>query len=540
MNSIIEKLTDKRILIFGYGREGKSTEEYIKAHVKYRSLDIFEGKREDICEADYDYIIKSPGIVMLDDNPKYTSQTELFLDEFAGQTVGITGTKGKSTTSSMLAYVLNQCFKAGVSTDLDAGENSCETSSIAVGEVSCVGDSKGSNAEKNATNRTTANKNAVNENVTKETTKKTIAKKAILLGNIGKPCFDMIDEIDEDTIIVFELSCHQLLHINKAPHIAVFLNLFEEHLDYYGTMDRYFGAKANIISHQVAGDFCFVGENVPHIDHKSDMTVIDGPKREYELSILGEHNKTNAEFVYEIAEMICGGDKSPAMITDELCEINVSENQNIVDITSSKIDSNEIAKTTKTSQNKAELERKILSAIHTFTGLPHRLEYFAEIDGVKYYDDSISTIPEACINAVKSVPNAATVIVGGMDRGIDYDILVDYIRETPDVLFILCYATGQRIFSELGFDYEDNSIYPKDYENFMSTQYVGDAAEYYKYKENMPKNVMLTTNLDYAVKLAKEKTQTGKACILSPAAPSYGYFKNFEERGQYFKDIVRK
>lgn len=423
MNSIINKLTDKRILIFGYGREGKSTEEYIKAHVKYRSLDIFEGKKEDIVEDNYDYIIKSPGIVMLEENPKYTSQTELFLDEFAARTIGVTGTKGKSTTASMIAHVLNVCFEA-------------EESDVKLMDES--------------------------------TEKGECCKKAILLGNIGKPCFDMIDEIDENTWIVFELSCHQLLHINKAPHVAVFLNLFEEHLDYYGTMDKYFGAKANIISHQAAGDYCFVGSNVPDIPHESLRSVIDGPTRKYELSILGEHNKTNAELVYRVAELVIG---------EGACG-------------------------------------KILAAIYDFKGLPHRLEYFAKVDGVRYYDDSISTIPEACINAVESVANTGSVIVGGMDRGIDYDILVDFIKKTPDVLFILCYATGERIAREL--------------------EEVGVKV----HRNRECGGVMLTNNLDSATRIAKERTESGKACILSPAAPSYGYFKNFEERGKYFKNLV--
>lgn len=428
MTGIAERLTDKRILIFGYGREGKSTEEYIKNHVRYKSLDIFEGKIDEIDEDKYDVIIKSPGIVMLDDNPKYTSQTELFLDQFHKKTIGITGTKGKSTTSSMLAHVLNEC-----------------------------------------------------------------GEEAVLLGNIGKPCFDMIDDITDDTWIVFELSCHQLLHINKAPHISIFLNLFEEHLDYYGTMERYFLAKANVISHQSEGDICLVGDNVPKIEHKSKMTVVSKPDREYNLLILGEHNKTNAEFVYRVVRMICDDDVS---------------------------------------------DSEIVKGINSFKGLPHRLELFAKINGIEYYDDSISTIPEACINAVKSVKNAGTVIVGGMDRGIDYDILADFIRETEDVIFILCYATGLRIGEMLGFKFEDNSIYPDIYGNVMSTSYIGNADE--NCERTLPENVMLTSNLDYAVELAKKVTESGKACILSPAAPSYGYFKNFEERGEYFKTIVSK
>lgn len=412
MNGIINKLSNKRILIFGYGREGKSTEEFIKKHVSVKSLDIFEGKREEIDESKYDFIIKSPGIVMLEDNPKYTSQTELFLDEYSERTIGITGTKGKSTTSSMIAHVLYQC-----------------------------------------------------------------GKKAILLGNIGKPCFDMIDEIEEtDATVVFELSCHQLLHINKAPHIAVFLNLFEEHLDYYGTMDKYFGAKAHIISHQKKGDFALLGENVPNtkeIMSESEHIVIKCPHIDYKLNILGEHNKLNAEFVYYIAT--------------ELCKLN---------------------------------SRDVVSSIESFTGLPHRLEFFGNIDGIDFYDDSISTIPEACINATECVKNAETVIVGGMDRGIDYDILVDFIRERQDIKFILCYATGERIFKMITGQDEIETFSESEPISFDNSNFV------------------YVSDLNEAVALAKIATGKGNACILSPAAPSYGYFKNFEERGEIFKSLI--
>ena len=90
----------------------------------------------------------------------------------------------------------------------------------------------------------------------------------------------------------------------------------------------------------------------------------------------------------------------------------------------------------------------------------------------------------------------------------------------------------------LGFEYEDNSIYPEEFENIMSTTYVGNWDEIEDV--SLPENVMLTINLDYAVNLAKQNTKPGMACILSPAAPSYGYFKNFEERGEYFKQLVEQ
>ena len=103
---ITEKLKSKRILLWGYGLEGKSTEKFINKYCDVSELTVFQGKREDIDEDAYDYIIKSPGIVAWDLSDKFTSMTDLFLSEFSGQVIGITGTKGKSTTSSLLLRFL--------------------------------------------------------------------------------------------------------------------------------------------------------------------------------------------------------------------------------------------------------------------------------------------------------------------------------------------------------------------------------------------------------------------------------------------------
>ncbi|MBP5309346.1 MAG: UDP-N-acetylmuramoyl-L-alanine--D-glutamate ligase, partial [Lachnospiraceae bacterium] len=208
--SVVDRFEGKRILIWGYGREGKSTESFLNRCCKPLSVDIFEGKREDINEDKYDYIFKSPGIVMDEDNDKYTSQTQVFMEEYASKTVGITGTKGKSTTSSLLYTVLNACLD----------------------------------------------------------------KETLLVGNIGLPCLDYFDHINEDTIVVYELSCHQLAHLSVSPHIAVFLNLFEDHLDYYKTMDRYFAAKTHISAYQTDNDVLYVGDNVPQFDTDAKKVII--------------------------------------------------------------------------------------------------------------------------------------------------------------------------------------------------------------------------------------------------------------------------
>ncbi|MBO7403253.1 MAG: UDP-N-acetylmuramoyl-L-alanine--D-glutamate ligase, partial [Lachnospiraceae bacterium] len=209
--NILDRFTDKRILIWGYGREGKTTEKFLLTHTKPLEVQHFEGPFSDLPAEGFDIVFKSPGIVMEEEDPKFTSMTELFLELFADRTIGVTGTKGKSTTSSLLYHCLSRCLD----------------------------------------------------------------RKVILLGNIGLPCLDYYDEIDEDTVVVFELSCHQLAHTKVSPHIAVFLNLFEEHLDYYGTVEKYFKAKTNITTHQTEKDFFFVGENVPKIPTLASITRID-------------------------------------------------------------------------------------------------------------------------------------------------------------------------------------------------------------------------------------------------------------------------
>ena len=395
---IADALEGKRVLIWGYGLEGKSAEAFIREKCSVRSLDVYQGSQDGIREEDYDLIIKSPGIREDWWNGRYTSVTQLFMGQFSHQVVGVTGTKGKSTTVSLLYHVLKSCQKRPV----------------------------------------------------------------VLVGNIGIPCLDAYDEIDDDTIVVFELSCHQLDHLTVSPHIAVFLNLFEEHLDHYDTLERYFEAKANIALHAGLTDVFYVGEQVPAIETEAQVCVVplDGGKgapEQFSMKLEGAHNQFNARVVYEIATEVFGCDG-----------------------------------------------QAVREAIAGFAGLPHRLQYVGTVDGVDYYDDSISTIPEATIAALQSVPGAHTVLVGGMDRGIDYDKLVRFVRDNQNYIYIFMYATGKRIFDEVA--------------GLPCCLYVDD--------------------LTGAVALAKELTPSACACVLSPAAASYGYFKNFEERGDVFRTLV--
>jgi len=200
MDELREYLGDKKILILGFGKEGQSTYSLLRKLFPEKTLCIADRngnlKENEIIKADsarvclhlgdvyldnisdYDLIIKSPGISLKNfsdcDFSKFTSHTELFIRLFRKHIIGITGTKGKSTTASLIHHIISA-----------------------------------------------------------------YTKNCVLVGNIGVPPFDMLDSINRDTIIVYELSSHQLEQVQVSPHISVLLNLYEEHLDHYQSFENY-------------------------------------------------------------------------------------------------------------------------------------------------------------------------------------------------------------------------------------------------------------------------------------------------------------
>ena len=422
---IINYLKGKKILILGFGREGKSALDFIRTNLpeaevvvadqnplELENIAVISGPDYlDAC-ANCDIIIKSPGVVIKNFIPeeqkqKITSITDLFLRFCPNPIVGITGTKGKSTTSSLTDFVLREC-----------------------------------------------------------------GRRSILAGNIGKPCFDIIDEIRVDTTIVLELSCHQLEFVSASPHIAILLNLYEEHLDHYLSAADYYSAKKNIFKHQKADDYLIYGDVWQHtspeeIEHAPAGTKIDlsseAPIKlnEIHTQLLGEHFAKDILAVYYACTAL-------GLEKDE-----------------------------------------ILQAIAKFHGLPHRLEYIGRHKNIDFYNDSIATAQEAVISAIKAVKNVDTIILGGMDRGLDYHPLVEFLRSSSVRNVLLLPNTAEsfeRIFNEA--PYSQKLIYCE--------------------------------NLEAAVLTAYHVTAEGYSCLLSPAAASYGFYKNFEERGKHFCELVQK
>lgn len=443
MNKFAEYLNKytagKSVCILGFGREGKSTYNKIVQYCSPSRLAIADlnpidrvkeqlpetvelicGKDYQGCLDSFDIVFKSPGIV-LDVPPEQhkcdiTCETQVFFTVYRGQMIGITGTKGKSTTTSLIYHILD---KSGID---------CR-----------------------------------------------------IAGNIGIPVFDIADGMTDSTIVVCELSCHQLEYMTVSPSKAVFLNLYEEHLDHYGTMEKYYAAKKNIYLYQRAEDTLWCNSEIKpdniaskiltisSSDSSADVHVADGIINDSDghkyaipterIKLLGIHNHYNIAVAWDV------------------CREYVTESQ-------------------------------FTEALCSFDPLAHRLEYIGTVHGIRWYDDSISTACATAIEALKSVPSPGTIIIGGMDRGIDYRPLVDFLNGF-DVQVICMETSGKRVY--------DMTQMP-DFSHSERVRYVPHLAD--------------------AVQLAAEITPAGMSCVMSPAAASYGIFKNFEERGDAFKSLV--
>ena len=411
---IINKLKDKKIAILGFGKEGKSTYNFIRRYLNKKKLTIIDKVKQEINDEyvdiisgenyleglyKYDLIIKSPGITLKDIDisnfkDRITSQLELVLEVYRKNIIGITGTKGKSTTTSLIYEII-----------------------------------------------------------------KDQRDKVFILGNIGNPLLDRVEEYDENSILVIEMSSDQLEFVDKSPHIAIILNLFEDHLDHAGTIEHYHDSKMNIFKYQDENDYCIYSDDNYYLRQRMESSQYKGIKY-------------NIRFDYE------------------------NLNQNSVRIKDKEVYlNNELLYT--------DDERKLIGD-HNLKNIMFALT----VAKIMNLNLDIATVPSATISAITAIKNVDTLIFGGMDRKIDYTELIDYLKNS-DISNLVCMpTTGTKIGKIL--ELETN------------------------------KNIFYTDSLEEAYDIAKEKTKKGYSCLLSPAASSYEYFKNFEEKGKYFENIVKK
>lgn len=444
----IKELKNKTILVLGFAREGESCLKFLKKHnlgkktgvadrIVFKNLPIKQknflkrekninlhfGKKYLKALKQYDVIIKTPGISdkiiasYVTKKQTITSQTEIFLKKHYNKTIGITGTKGKGTTASLIYKILK-----------DRGI------------------------------------------------------KVELVGNIGKPALDLFHK---NCFFVYELSSHQLNHLKISPHIAIFLNIYPEHLDYYKNFQEYFNAKKNIAKWQAKNDY-FIFNN----DFKELKQLAQ--KSKAIKKTFGKAKTNNCFFDQENIFL-----PSPELRKFRRKNINLPGEHFVYDVMAAVLTAN-IFKIPKNNINKS---------IKEFKGLPHRFEFVGEFKKIKFYNDSLATIPEATIYALQSLNNIDTLILGGFDRGQDFKKLAQKIKTKKINNIILFPQTGKRIFDELK-------------------------------KQNIKAEYFFTDKMKKAVEICYKHSRKGSVCLLSPGSASFGIFKNYADRGDQFKKHI--
>ncbi len=421
-----------KIALLGYGVEGESAYKYYSRtetdaqFVIYDNADSpkydipsgveFVGNVTDFHDIDADIVVKTPAISpdKVSSTGKITSVTREFFASCPAPIIGVTGTKGKGTTCTLIYEIL-----------------------------------------------------------------KAAGKKVFLVGNIGTPALDIIDQITPDSIVIYELSSFQLWDMDKSPHIAVILMVDSEHLDVHADLKDYILAKSNIISHQIPNDMAIyysdnetsrlIGESAPGkkipftVPNDEDIEV-DGQliAKRGDVKLVGEHNLQN---VYAAI----------------LSAWHYTQDTEL-----------------------------IANVLRNFTGLPHRLTFVKNVNGVQYYDDSISTTPASTIAALKSFDQSKVVILGGRSKGADFADLANFLagNNTKAILVGSEAETIQKSFEVAGFS---------DYENLGSD-----------------------VDMKTIVTRASELAESGGVVLLSPACSSIGMFKNYADRGDQFIAAVNE
>jgi UDP-N-acetylmuramoylalanine--D-glutamate ligase len=442
-------------LILGYGKEGESVHRYLQTHHPGLTIGIADqkeiptlvdsnvrvhtGKEYLSSIKGYNVIVRSPGIPMSVPELRkarghgkwVTSATNIFFSECPGMVIGITGTKGKSTTTSMIADIVSMQYPD-----------------------------------------------------------------VRLIGNIGRPALDYLNGATRDSIFVMELSSHQLEDSRYSPHVAVVLNIVPEHLDYYDNFDQYVRAKGQIVNHQTEEDI-----------------VIFNPTNQI-LTRLIEQAKSQ-KYLFSLTpgtNLFCWLENG-AIYTKKTTgqPQRILSQKNITTLGMGNVENTLAAVSVGLALNIPA--DKIQRAVAEFKPLPHRIEKVGEIRGITFYNDSLATIPEATIHALKALgPDVATLIAGGYDRGLDYTELGQFIagRSTLHTL-ILFPDTGPKIWEAIRRSHGEKN----------------DQLSHFPVQ-----------TMEEAVDLAFKYTPASKICLLSPAAASFNLFKDYQDRGDSFKRMV--
>lgn len=401
---------------------------------------------------EFDVIYRTPGIPVnlpiiqkaKKHGTKISSQMKLFFENCPAKIIGVTGTKGKGTTTSLIYEILMKNFQ----------------------------------------------KSKLKTNI-------------YLAGNIGNAPIDFLDKLTKNDWVVLELSSFQLQDLDISPHIAVVLNITSDHLDYHKDTKEYIEAKTNIVRYQKINDYAVINQDYltsfrfAAISKSEDYYF--SKNKSVDLGCFIKWMKKNDGSRY--GEIIMRTNNKDLIIT-KTYNLNLKGEHNLENICAA-ITAGYLA---------GAGTESIKTTIENFKGLTHRIEFFYEYEGVRFYDDSASTNPDTTIAAIKSFTEPIVLIAGGSSKGADYKKLGKEIVKSSVKTIILMGNTGPKIKKAILLSFFNN------------------------FKLKVIDNIK---TLKDAVLLAKKEANLGDVVLLSPASASFDSFKNYKDRGEQFKKTVK-
>jgi len=541
-----------KIAIVGFGVEGKAMLSYLVAH-QYNDITVCDKKvslgfampdgvsvrlGEDYLEGltDFEVIFRSPGVSYFEPaivkarvaGAVVTSPTQFFLDHCPCKVVGVTGTKGKGTTSTLIYEILKEHFegKKSFAEKLGMGvflrkkglKAAGRGAHLTPGGVLAAG-SKGSRG----------------------------SRAALLGGNIGNPPIEFLDKLRGGDVVVLELSCFQLGDLNKSPGIAVLLNTTSDHLDYYPDRDEYLRAKELILSHQDADDLAVLNKDYEYSRYYSPLVKgrlkYVSPRGNPAVGVGG---------VYVDDGWIKGIFENERVKIIRVRDVALIGSHNLENVCPAAVVAWELGVSAST----------IARVVKRFKGLPHRLEFVRKIGGVSYYNDSFSTNPQTSMAAVDSFSVPTVLIAGGSDKGLDYhEWAVKILTKASLEAVVLMGATSGKMEEAIeGAKKWLADASSRGEKNGCGLEATGTSPLGRSCLEATPTEVVrvgdlseaMTTARGLAEKMAKRKRKNwpagvpmdgvvfggGSVVVMSPAAASFDQFKNYKERGEKFRGKV--
>jgi len=318
---------------------------------------------------------------------------------------------------------------------------------------------------------------------------KNYKESVFVVGNIGTPYTGVVPETTPDSVVVAEISSFQLETIHAfRPKVSAILNITPDHLNRHHTMEAYIEAKERIAENQTEQDICV-------LNYEDEETRAFGEKTRAEVLYFSSQRKLNRGVYLEDGDIICNIDEKIRICN--VSELNLLGTHNYENVMAA-------AAMAYAYGTPMEIIRK---TVMEFKGVAHRIEFVAEKNGVAYYNDSKGTNPDAAIRGIRAMNRPTVLIGGGYDKESSYE---EWIRAFDGKVkkFVLLGATREKIAEtarKLGFH-----------------------------------DIVMADTFEEAFAKCVEYAQPGDAVLLSPACASWGMFKNYEERGDKFKELVNR